>query len=264
MAGKKRTDRPELIIKGFTVAEAKQAIQKLERRIIEVRALSEKKVRYNDQVARNAQQNIRDAILEIYGELSPEFRSHGYHEIWNGQHVMGMDESSKQRNFEGGIPQTVTMLEGLIERLNERLLELPAADSGNSQVDGFWDLLHPRIVQLARSRFESGHLADAVESAFKEVNAVVKDLVKRKTGQEFDGSDLMNRAFSVTSPIVTLDDLSTESGKNIQKGFMQIFSGAMTGVRNPKTHENVTIDEKRAVHFLFLASLLMSKFDDRI
>lgn len=45
---------------------------------------------------------------------------------------------------------------------------------------------------------------------------------------------------------------------------MQIFSGAMTGIRNPKTHKNIKIDKKRAIHFLFLASLLMYKTDEQI
>ncbi|MBA7577516.1 hypothetical protein ES708_19369 [subsurface metagenome] len=44
---------------------------------------------------------------------------------------------------------------------------------------------------------------------------------------------------------------------------MQIFSGAMTGIRNPKAHENITIDSQRAIHFLFLASLLMFKIDEK-
>jgi len=61
-----------------------------------------------------------------------------------------------------------------------------------------------------------------------------------------------------------LSDLSTQTGKDIQKGYMQIFSGAMTGIRNPKVHDNIEIDDKRAIHFLFLASLLIEKVDERI
>ena len=127
----------------------------------------------------------------------------------------------------------------------------------------FWNLLHPKIIEIAKSRFESGHFADSVEAAFKEVNNIVKALVKKETGQEFDGADLMNRAFSLQTPIIRLDDLNTQTGKDVQKGYMQIFSGAMIGIRNPKAHDNITIDERRAIHFLFLASLLMYKIDER-
>jgi uncharacterized protein (TIGR02391 family) len=74
----------------------------------------------------------------------------------------------------------------------------------------------------------------------------------------------MNRAFSPNAPIVRLADLSTEDGRNIQKGYMQIFAGAMTGIRNPKAHSNVTIDANRAIHHLHLASLLHHVFDERL
>lgn len=91
---------------------------------------------------------------------------------------------------------------------------------------------------------------------------MVKDIVKQKTNEEYDGARLMNKAFTPNNPIVVLGDLSTQTGKDLQIGYMQIFSGAMTGVRNPKAHDNIVIDRKRAIHFLFLASLLMSKIDD--
>jgi uncharacterized protein (TIGR02391 family) len=126
-----------------------------------------------------------------------------------------------------------------------------------------WDLMHPLVVKIARPRFESGHFADSVEAALKEVNDIVRQIVREQTGKEFDGADLMNRAFSVDKPIILLDDLTMATGKNIQVGYMQIFSGAMTGIRNPKAHANIQIDATRAIHFLFLASLLLFKIDER-
>jgi hypothetical protein len=43
---------------------------------------------------------------------------------------------------------------------------------------------------------------------------------------------------------------------------MQLFAGAMTGIRNPKAHGNVAINDTRAISLLFLASLLRSKLDE--
>ena len=134
---------------------------------------------------------------------------------------------------------------------------------GADTLNTFWDLLHPKIVEVSRSRFETNHFADSIAAALKEVNNIVKGIVKQKISQEYDGADLMNRAFSLQNPIIVLDDLSTETGKNIQKGYMQIFAGSMTGIRNPKAHNNITIDSQRAIHFLFLASLLMFKIDEK-
>jgi len=72
----------------------------------------------------------------------------------------------------------------------------------------------------------------------------------------------MQKAFSLQRPVIKIEDLSTDSGKNIQQGYLQIFSGTMTGIRNPKDHENLIIDKLRAIHLLFLASLLLFKIDE--
>ena len=128
----------------------------------------------------------------------------------------------------------------------------------------FWSIIHKDIITVAKNKFEDGYYADAVESAFKEINKRVKEIVKNKTGKELDGSSLMYYAFSEKDPIIVLDDPSSETGRNIQKGYMQIFAGAMIGIRNPKAHENITISRERAIHFIFLASLLMYKLDEAI
>lgn len=125
-----------------------------------------------------------------------------------------------------------------------------------------WPLMHPRIAAVAKERFESGHLADAVEAALKEVNSVVKAIVREKTGEELDGAKAMNRALSPSSPLIPMGDLTTRSGQDMQTGYVQLMAGAMTGIRNPKAHENLLIDAPRAVHHLFVASLMMSKIDE--
>jgi uncharacterized protein (TIGR02391 family) len=128
---------------------------------------------------------------------------------------------------------------------------------------GFWDFVHPEVARISKSRFESGHYADSVEAAMKEVNVIVKKKVRDAIHQELDGAPLMERAFSINNPVIKLeDDLTTDTGKNIQLGYMRLFAGAMIGVRNPKAHENVVIDANRAMHFLFLASLLLYKIDE--
>jgi uncharacterized protein (TIGR02391 family) len=128
----------------------------------------------------------------------------------------------------------------------------------------FWEYIHPNIRIISKKRFEDGHFADSVEAAFKEVNSKLKEKVKQLTGEELDGADLMYKAFSPKKPIFRLDASSSKSSESIQNGFMQIFAGSMTGIRNPKAHENISIDEQRGMHFIFLASLLMFKIDEAI
>lgn len=137
---------------------------------------------------------------------------------------------------------------------------------GNGQAN-FWNLVHKDLVEVSMRKFENGHYADAVESAFKTINKRVKDIVIAKTKKEIDGVSLMREAFGFNStrnkdPIIFLGDITTESGKNIQEGYMQLFAGAMQGIRNPKAHDNIDISKERAMHQIFVASLLMYKLDE--
>jgi len=74
----------------------------------------------------------------------------------------------------------------------------------------------------------------------------------------------MSRAFSKDNPAFTLADTSTMDGKNVQQGYMNLFLGSIVGIRNPSTHGNEEMERIDAIHFLFLASLLLRKFDTRI
>jgi uncharacterized protein (TIGR02391 family) len=139
--------------------------------------------------------------------------------------------------------------------------DLPNALSGSG--DRFdWSLLHGDVQKIARSRFDSGHFADAVEASLKAINERLQLVYRAARGEDRDGATLMNEVFSLHAPLLRLGDLKTNTGQDMQKGFMQIFAGTMTGIRNPKAHGNVDIDQKRAIHFLFLASLLMYKIDE--
>ena len=41
----------------------------------------------------------------------------------------------------------------------------------------FWPLLHPDVRAHSKSRFDSGHFADAVEAVLKHINSKIKNLV---------------------------------------------------------------------------------------
>lgn len=261
---KRKYEPPPIEIKKFTIGEIDSGVKKFRRRIEDVKNLETNKVLYNDARVKTVEANIRETIREVFGQNSPEFDDHQYHKIWHGGHSMMESEHESQKKFAAGIPQTVTILEGLIKSLEEKREDIKEDIGEKTLLRDFWNDIHPKITLIAKSRFESNYYADAVESAFKEVNSCVKNIVKRKTGNELDGAFLMRTAFSPKNPIIVFDDLSTESGKNIQQGYMEIFAGAMIGIRNPKAHNNIRITENRAKHFIYLASLLMYKIDERI
>ncbi len=114
---------------------------------------------------------------------------------------------------------------------------------------GVWAIMHPEVIDIAKRRFDSGHYADAVEATFKHINSKIKKIYKDVSGQELDGVPLMRKSLTPSSPTIILDDLETETGKNIQQGYMEIFVGSMSAIRNPKAHDNIDITEERCVHF---------------
>lgn len=121
---KRRQDPPPIEIKRFTPDEIQRGIAKLRRRIEEVEALGTNKVMYMNQSVRNAESNISNSILEIFGQNSPEYQEHQGHDIWQGSRYVGMEPDEIQGGFEAGIPKSIAMLQGLINRLEEKQADL--------------------------------------------------------------------------------------------------------------------------------------------
>ena len=147
----------------------------------------------------------------------------------------------------------------------EILKSLQQAD--NTKGMGVWDLIHPKIVAVSQKLFEDGHYANAAEDAFVEINDRVKKLfmkVNPTAPKVPDGYTAMNMVFSDNAPLVEFCDRSTETGSNIQKGYMQMLAGAMSALRNPKAHANITITKDDAMRRLMFASMLMYKIDEAI
>jgi uncharacterized protein (TIGR02391 family) len=127
-----------------------------------------------------------------------------------------------------------------------------------------WSIIHPIVLKVANKKFNDSHYADAVESAFKELNDVIKKEYKNIKGTEEDGDALMRKAFSVNQPIFKLADQTKDSGKNVQQGYMDIFAGAMKGIRNPIAHANLDVHPEEAWELIVLASHLFKMWDKRL
>lgn len=118
---------------------------------------------------------------------------------------------------------------------------------------GFEKLLHPVIFEHAYQQYRAGHLRDAVLNAF----TAVFDLIRGRTGLDMDGARLAGQVFSVKEPRLILSEIETESGRNDQAGFLQIYQGAYIGIRNPKAHSlQHDLTEEKAAQYLIFASLL--------
>lgn len=151
----------------------------------------------------------------------------------------------------------------VIGRVRAELSSRSAVPQVASAHDAAWRLLHPKVQSISSDRFQAGQYADAVEAAMKALNNEVRALVRSRGAPDMDGAPLMRTAFSPKSPIIVLADLSTQSGKDMQQGYMEMFAGAMMAVRNPKAHDNLVITPERALHLLFVASTLWHTLDAR-
>lgn len=145
--------------------------------------------------------------------------------------------------------------------LNLELLKRKVLANEN---EDFWSYIHSMIAQVSRGKYSAGYYADAVESAFKEINIRIKKLYIKYRNEERDGKDLMLKTFSPNDPLLTFEELRAVSGKNVQEGYMYIFAGAIQGIRNPKAHDNMNIAREDAIKRLVFASLLMDKVDEAL
>jgi len=133
--------------------------------------------------------------------------------------------------------------------------------SNKNQIDYFKLLkIHPEIEKVSKKLFLDKHFPQAIFEAFKKVNNLVKERSGRK---DLDGKSLMQTVFSVNNPILKFNELSNQSDKDEQEGFMHLFAGAMLGIRNPKGHENIVQkDVYKTLEYLIFASLLCKKLEE--
>lgn len=132
--------------------------------------------------------------------------------------------------------------------------------------NNIWDYIHPKIQKVSKGQYLSGFYADAAENAFKEINARTKRIYAnaRPNTPIPDGAKAMTTVYSSNDPIVEFCDRQTESGQNIQLGFMKMAEGAMNALRNPVAHENLNMSQDDAMRQLMFASMIMYKIDEGV
>lgn len=124
---------------------------------------------------------------------------------------------------------------------------------------GFVEMLHPGIVEHALPLYSAGHLREAVNNGI----TFVFDMIRQRTQLDLDGKQLVGQVFGMERPRLIFSTLDTDSGRNDQKGFMQIFEGAYMGIRNPKAHSLAhDLDKRKAAEYLVFASLLARRVEE--
>ncbi|MGE7816536.1 TIGR02391 family protein [Pseudomonas sivasensis] len=118
--------------------------------------------------------------------------------------------------------------------------------------------IHQGLYGKVKKLFDNGHCAESTFEAFK----LIDKLVQRLCQVDESGFKLMMNAFNESKPILTLADLSTTSGRDEQKGYSFLFSGAVMAIRNPRGHEiNLSDDPDTCLDHLAFASLLLRRLE---
>lgn len=95
-------------------------------------------------------------------------------------------------------------------------------------------IVDEQLRSATRSRFESRHYADAVESGAKALN----ECVRAASGSVEDGDGLMTSVFSEKAPKLRINKLKSQSDRSEQRGHMLMCQGVVAAWRNPRAHSS--------------------------
>ena len=119
--------------------------------------------------------------------------------------------------------------------------------------------IHPDIASVSIRLFDDGHYSQATFEAFKYIDNQVKTVSRI----EDTGFSLMMNAFNENEPKIKLTNLATTSDKDEQKGFRYMFAGTMSGIRNPRGHDNRIDPIDLCLDHLSVASVLLRTLGTR-
>jgi uncharacterized protein (TIGR02391 family) len=129
---------------------------------------------------------------------------------------------------------------------------------------------HPIVKKASEKLFKDGHYAQAIFEACKALSGFIREKSKLTTTKD---SDLMWQAFGIQysinplritkRPVLSLNSLTEEWEFDEQKGFANLFSGTIMGIRNPKAHKDIIQKNPyKTLEYLSLISLLARRTDE--
>ncbi|MFA5528513.1 MAG: TIGR02391 family protein [Peptostreptococcales bacterium] len=155
-------------------------------------------------------------------------------------------EATKERRLKTGLNIDKRSLEGSI-------------------LSTIWPMIHPKVSDITKKLMLDGHYEYAITASVKLLENCIKDICKEKTGKDLSGTPLMQKVFNLQNPVLQFEAMDTQSGKNLQEGYRNIFAGVQLGIRNPYSHD---ADKKPsmndALHMIIMISHLMHMVDKAV
>lgn len=130
-----------------------------------------------------------------------------------------------------------------------------------------WRHLHPTIRDRVKTYYENRQFGHAASEGVQ----MYCERIRTLTGLQTDGSALVNGVFGsmpfAPPPKLQVNDLSTDSKKNIQEGQGHLSRGVIAGFRNPVSHAPMdasvpaVFSEVDCLNILSLVSYLIGRLD---
>lgn len=123
--------------------------------------------------------------------------------------------------------------------------------------------VHEDVLTFCRAEFLQENYFHAVFEAMKSIAAKIRTL----SGLTSDGADLVQEGFALgkdKSPLLAINNLSTETDLGEQRGFVNLLIGLFGTIRNPLAHKpkiEWDMSEQDALDLLTTASLVHRKLD---
>jgi uncharacterized protein (TIGR02391 family) len=121
---------------------------------------------------------------------------------------------------------------------------------------------HDLIFTFCRAELLAENYFHTVFEAAKSI----AESIRQKTGLSEDGSELIDKAFSIKNPLIKINSLSNETEESEHKGFANLIKGVFGMFRNTTAHSPKiiwNINEEDALDILSTISLIHRKLENK-
>jgi uncharacterized protein (TIGR02391 family) len=120
--------------------------------------------------------------------------------------------------------------------------------------------IHPKIYEYCNAELITENY---FHSVFEAVKSIAEE-IRKKTNLTLDGAELLDKAFSISNPLLKINALQTETEQSEQKGFTNLIKGVFGMFRNTTAHSPKivwTITEDEALDIMTTISLIHKKIN---
>jgi uncharacterized protein (TIGR02391 family) len=120
--------------------------------------------------------------------------------------------------------------------------------------------IHSKIYEYCNSELITENY---FHSVFEAVKSIAEE-IRQKTNLTLDGAELIDKALSVTNPLIKINSLKTETEQSEQKGFSNLIKGVFGMFRNTTAHAPKVvwkITEDEALDIMTTISLIHKKLN---